>query len=85
MSTTSPAQIARVVLWSNGTVSVWDTAFRMPEYEGHRFLEVRDQILRDASPRTIFEVGHWGGGTVPVSREAFGSSSWGGIENARAV
>jgi len=62
-------RIATVYLWQNGMVRVYDNLGKpIPEYEG-KYENVKDKILRDAPPETIF---HKAGFRKPrsiVSRE----------------
>jgi hypothetical protein len=52
-------QIAHVILWSNGMVTVFDRGCQqLPDYQG-RLEDVREAILRDALPATWFEGGTW--------------------------
>jgi hypothetical protein len=61
--------IASVILWSNGTVAVFDKDGRqLPDYQG-RLDAVLEKVLADAPPGTRFFVGDWRNGMVETTRE----------------
>jgi hypothetical protein len=63
--------IARVFLWSNGTVTARDRGGQhLPDYEG-RLDIILEKVLADAPPGTRFFVGDWHNGTVETTRDCF--------------
>lgn len=69
-------RIASVILWGNGMVMVFDQrGEQMPDYQG-RLPNVRDAILRDATPETVFEHGVWRQGTTAWNRDAFATAAF---------
>ncbi|HEX4381217.1 MAG TPA: hypothetical protein VH022_14340 [Candidatus Acidoferrum sp.] len=67
--------IRRVVLFSNGTVMVFDRLGRqMPELQGEA-REVRERILEAADKNTIFDYAVWKAGASTITREKFATLS----------
>ena len=62
--------IKSVYRFQNGQVSAYDEKGNlMPQYEG-KLSNVKDRILRDASPETEFRMSSWGLGNLErVTRE----------------
>jgi len=68
--------IDRVILWSNGTVMVFDEhGKQLPEYQGRRKEAIQKLMDADISD-TTFQIGSWNQGTLPMTREQFFSESW---------
>jgi hypothetical protein len=65
-------QIAHVVVWSNGMVSVFERdGEQMPEYQG-RLIDVQAALVRDAPPTAHFDGGLWRERVYwPLSRAEF--------------
>jgi hypothetical protein len=64
--------IRDVYAFQNGMCMVFDEkGQQMPDYQGPTD-EVRDKILADATPETIFHSAVWGGSDRIVSRKQWG-------------
>ena len=69
-------KIARVILWSNGMVIVFDSkGEQLSDYQG-RFHDVIDRIAHDAPRTASFSIGVYGVGSLPTSIESLLSDGW---------
>lgn len=71
-------KIAKIILWSNGMVTAFDTkGEQMGTYQG-RYKEAVFAINDDRADisETQFFIGSWGIGELPITKEQFFSGGW---------